>query len=99
MNSTKKRVVIKVDPYAGQIGTISKFRDNLYCVMLDSGPSVYCSSVHFSEDLPRPQLDDAEMTRALQLLQISLVTLRHMQDKDRAFNIPDLLAEAKDLGI
>lgn len=98
------RIVIEVGPYAGQLATVLvKLTDGgamqgTYKVQLDAGPVIYCSGTAMQPFAPA-QVDISAVPRLLELLQVSLATLRHMQDKDKAFNIPDLIAEAAELGI
>lgn len=98
------RVVIEVGPYTGQLATVlAKLTDGgamqgTYKVQLDAGPVSYCSGTAMQLFEPA-QVDISAVPRLLELLQVSLATLRHMQDKDKAFNIPDLIAEAAELGI
>lgn len=98
------RIVIEVGPYAGQLATVlAQMTDGWtmlghYKVQLDAGPVSYCSGTAMRPFEPA-QVDISAVPRLLELLQVSLATLRHMQDKDKAFNIPDLIAEAAELGI
>lgn len=98
------RVVIEVGPYAGQLATVltqmseSPSMQGVFKVQLDAGPVSYCSGTGLKKFEPA-QVVISAVPRLLELLQVSLATLRHMKDKDKEFNIQELIAEAAELGI